>query len=155
MSDEKIRACLWYDGTAAEAANFYAATFPDSRVTGVHRAPDDYPDGKKGSVLTVEFTVFGMHFIGLNGGPQFKFDEAGGQARGHRPRCKKACGPEIVAMECLVHLRGRHTDAPASPSHSDIVLFNPFRSRAARVRGLLANSHRPDTACLPEGIRAA
>ena len=76
MSGEKIRACLWYDGTAEEAADFYASTFPGSRVTGVHRAPGDYPDGKKGDVLTVEFTVMGMHFIGLNGGPQFRFDEA-------------------------------------------------------------------------------
>ena len=76
MSDEKIRACLWFDGTAEEAANFYAATFPESRVNGVYRAPGDYPDGKKGNVLTVEFSVLGMHFIGLNGGPQFRFDEA-------------------------------------------------------------------------------
>ncbi|MGH8112649.1 MAG: VOC family protein [Rhodanobacteraceae bacterium] len=68
--------CLWFDGTAEEAANFYARTFPDSHIDGVHRAPGDYPDGKQGDVLTVEFTVLGMPFLGLNGGPQFKFDEA-------------------------------------------------------------------------------
>ena len=68
--------CLWYDGTALDAANFYAATFPDTKVTAVHKAPADYPSGKKGDVLTVEFTVMGIACIGLNGGPAFKPDEA-------------------------------------------------------------------------------
>ena len=72
----KIVPCLWFDGKAEEAANFYAATFPDSHVTAVHRSPADYPSGKAGDVLTVEFTVLGMRFLGLNGGPQFSFDEA-------------------------------------------------------------------------------
>ena len=71
-----IAVCLWFDGQAEEAANFYAKTFPDSHVDAVHRAPGDYPDGKQGDVLTIEFTVLGMPFLGLNGGPQFKFDEA-------------------------------------------------------------------------------
>jgi predicted 3-demethylubiquinone-9 3-methyltransferase (glyoxalase superfamily) len=60
---------LWYDHGALEAAGFYAATFPDSRVTAVHRAPDDYPAGRRGDVLTVEFTVLGVACLGLNGGP--------------------------------------------------------------------------------------
>ena len=68
--------CLWFDGNAEEAARFYASTFPDSRVDAVHRAPGDYPAGKQGNVLTVEFTVLGMAFLGLNGGPHFKLDEA-------------------------------------------------------------------------------
>ena len=72
----KITTCLWFDGQAEEAANFYQATFPDSHVHGIFRAPSDYPSGKKGDVLTVEFTVLGRPFMGLNGGPQFKFDEA-------------------------------------------------------------------------------
>lgn len=72
----KNTVCLWYDGTAEEAARFYAEVFPDTRVTGVHRAPGDYPDGKQGDVLTVEFTVMGIPCIGLNGGPVFKQTEA-------------------------------------------------------------------------------
>src|SRR5690606_12745249 len=68
--------CLWYDGTALEAATFYAATFPDSRVGAVHRAPGDYPSGKQGDVLTVEFTVMGIPCLGLNGGPAFRHSEA-------------------------------------------------------------------------------
>jgi predicted 3-demethylubiquinone-9 3-methyltransferase (glyoxalase superfamily) len=68
--------CLWYDHAAEEAATFYAATFPDTHVTGVHRAPGDYPDGKKGDALVVEFSVMGVPCIGLNGGPRFKHSEA-------------------------------------------------------------------------------
>ena len=68
--------CLWYDGTALEAATFYAQTFPDSAVTAVHKAPGDFPSGKQGDVLTVEFTVLGIPCIGLNGGPAFKHSEA-------------------------------------------------------------------------------
>jgi predicted 3-demethylubiquinone-9 3-methyltransferase (glyoxalase superfamily) len=64
--------CLWYNGDAEEAARFYAETFPDSRVTAVHRAPGDYPAGKEGDVLTVEFTVLGIPCLGLNGGPGYK-----------------------------------------------------------------------------------
>lgn len=75
-ANRKLAICLWYDGTAEEAARFYASTFPDSRVDAVHRAPGDYPSGHEGNVLTVEFTVLGTPFLGLNGGPQFKFDEA-------------------------------------------------------------------------------
>ena len=68
--------CLWFDKDALEAARFYEATFPDSKVTGVLHAPADYPSGKAGDVLTVEFTVFGIPCLGLNGGPEFKHSEA-------------------------------------------------------------------------------
>jgi 2-polyprenyl-6-hydroxyphenyl methylase/3-demethylubiquinone-9 3-methyltransferase len=68
--------CLWYNGGAEDAANFYAKTFPNSSVIAVHRAPGDYPSGKKGDVLTVEFTVLGIPCLGLNGGPAFKHSEA-------------------------------------------------------------------------------
>ena len=68
--------CLWYDRDAEAAAKFYAKTFPDSSVGAVHRAPGDFPSGKKGDVLTVEFTVMGIPCLGLNGGPQFKQNES-------------------------------------------------------------------------------
>lgn len=68
--------CLWYDTEAEAAARFYAKTFPDSSVGAVYRAPGDYPAGKKGDVLTVEFTVIGIPCLGLNGGPAFKQSEA-------------------------------------------------------------------------------
>jgi hypothetical protein len=61
--------CLWFDKDAHEAARFYAASFPDSKVSAVHEAPSDYPSGKKGDVLTVDFTVLGIPCLGLNGGP--------------------------------------------------------------------------------------
>ena len=72
----KLQPCLWFDGNAEEAARFYADTFPDSRVGSIVRAPGDYPSGKKGDVLVVEATILGMPFVLLNGGPEFKFDEA-------------------------------------------------------------------------------
>lgn len=71
-----ITPCLWFDGNAEEAARFYASLFPNSHVDAVHRAPGDYPSGKEGDVLLVEFTLMGQPFTGLNGGPQFRFNEA-------------------------------------------------------------------------------
>jgi 2-polyprenyl-6-hydroxyphenyl methylase/3-demethylubiquinone-9 3-methyltransferase len=68
--------CLWFDKDAEEAARFYAATFPDSSVGKVHRAPSDFPGGSKGDALTVEFNVLGTPCVGLNGGPTFKQSEA-------------------------------------------------------------------------------
>ena len=80
MADEarmiKNIICLWYDKDAEDAAHFYADTFPDSAVSAVRRAPGDYPGGKKGDVLTVEFTVVGVACLGLNGGKMFKHSEA-------------------------------------------------------------------------------
>lgn len=70
-TSNKNTVCLWFDGTASEAAAFYAATFPDSSVGATLRAPSDYPNGREGDVLLVEFTVCGIPCIGLNGGPNF------------------------------------------------------------------------------------
>ncbi|MBA1377971.1 VOC family protein, partial [Pseudomonas brassicacearum] len=74
--NNKNRICLWYDGTAQEAAEFYARTFPDSAVNAIHHAPGDYPSGNQGDVITVDFTVIGIPCIGLNGGAMFKHSEA-------------------------------------------------------------------------------
>lgn len=68
--------CLWFEKDAEAAATFYAATFPDSKVIAAHRAPADFPGGKAGDALTVEFTVCGIPCVGLNGGPAFKQSEA-------------------------------------------------------------------------------
>ena len=76
MQISKNTICLWYDKDAEAAARFYAEVFPDSAVGAVHRAPGDYPAGKEGDVLTVDFTVAGVSCIGLNGGPEFKQTEA-------------------------------------------------------------------------------
>ncbi|TAM58540.1 VOC family protein [bacterium] len=71
-----ITPCLWFNGNAEEAATFYVSLFPYSRVDAVHRSPGDYPSGKAGDALLVEFTLMGQPFTGLNGGPQFQFSEA-------------------------------------------------------------------------------
>ncbi len=76
MTAPKNTLCLWYDSDAEAAARFYAETFPDSSIGAVHRAPSDFPGGKQGDVLTVDFTVVGIPCMGLNGGPQFPQTEA-------------------------------------------------------------------------------
>ncbi|MDU6731672.1 MAG: VOC family protein [Bradyrhizobium sp.] len=76
MANNKNTICVWFDKDAEAAARFYAEVFPDSRVTAVHRAPGDYPSGKAGDVLTVQFTVCGIPCLGLNGGPAFTPSEA-------------------------------------------------------------------------------
>ncbi len=76
MAVPKNTICIWYDKDAEAAARFYAGLFPDSSVAAVHRAPGDYPSGKAGDVLTVDFTVAGIPCMGLNGGPTFQHSEA-------------------------------------------------------------------------------
>ena len=78
MSNTKAKntICLWYNKDAQDAARFYAATFPNSEVTAIFKAPSDYPSGKEGDILTVEFTVCGIPCLGLNGGPRFTHSEA-------------------------------------------------------------------------------
>jgi predicted 3-demethylubiquinone-9 3-methyltransferase (glyoxalase superfamily) len=76
MPLSKITPCLWFDGNAEDAAHFYTSIFPDSRIEKVHRAPADNPSTAYGEVLTVDFTIAGETFMALNGGPDFRFNEA-------------------------------------------------------------------------------
>ncbi len=76
IDEHGITPCLWFDGNAEEAARFYVSLFPGSRIDNVSRAAADFPSGKKGDVLSVDFTLMGRRFQGLNGGPQFRFNEA-------------------------------------------------------------------------------
>ena len=73
---DKVTACLWFDGNAEEAANFYVSLLPDSRIDKIVRSPADYPSGAEGDVILVDFTLAGRQYSGLNGGPEFKFTEA-------------------------------------------------------------------------------
>ena len=73
---DKVTPCLWFDGNAEEAANFYVSLLPDSRIDQVVRSPGDYPSGSAGDVILVDFTIAGRQYSGLNGGPEFKFTEA-------------------------------------------------------------------------------
>jgi predicted 3-demethylubiquinone-9 3-methyltransferase (glyoxalase superfamily) len=73
---DKVTPCLWFDGNAEEAANFYVSLFPDSRIDRIMRSPADNPSVKEGGVLMVDFTLAGRQYSGLNGGPQFPFTEA-------------------------------------------------------------------------------
>jgi len=76
MNIAKNTICLWYDNDAEAAARFYAETFPDSSIGAINLAPGDYPSGKEGDVITVDFRVLGISCIGLNGGPAFQHNEA-------------------------------------------------------------------------------
>jgi hypothetical protein len=105
--------CLWYDKDAEAAARFYAATFLDSSVSAVHRAPSDYPSGKEGDVLTVEFTVAGIPYLGLNGEPAFKHNEAFSFFRSPltiRKRLTATGTPSSAMMARNVHAVGTGTN---------------------------------------------
>jgi predicted 3-demethylubiquinone-9 3-methyltransferase (glyoxalase superfamily) len=103
---DTITPCLWFDGNAEEAARFYASIVPDSHVDAIHRAPSDFPpSGKAGDVLTVEFTLMGRPFVGLNGGPMFKFSEAvsfqlPAETQGEIDRLADALSAEPEAEQC-------------------------------------------------------
>jgi hypothetical protein len=119
MTIAKNTICLWYDKDAEAAARFYAEVFPGSSVQAVHRAPSDYPSGKAGDVLTVDFTVAGIPCLGLNGGPTFKHNES---SRSRSPRTTRrrrtATGTPSSAMAARkARAAGAKTNG-ASPGRS-------------------------------------
>ena len=118
----KIAPCLWFDGNAEDAAEFYARTFPDSRIDAVHRSPADYPSGKEGDVLTVEFTVLGMPFLGLNGGPEFTFDEAINE---DDTSMQKNGVTLLIDPMSLQYLAGAEIDYQENAEGAQFVIKNP------------------------------
>ena len=126
--------CLWYDGSALDAARFYAATFPNSAVGAVMRAPGDYPSGKEGDVLTVEFSVAGIPCVGLNGGPEFKHNEAfsfqSAPGSGLRPRSRgsQACIRSDDDDDEDRHCRDRGGAAGLTPFCASHFVASPRKS---------------------------
>ena len=148
-SMSKITPCLWFDGTAEEAANFYASILPDSHVDAVHRAPSNYPSGKAGDVLMVDFTLMGQPFTGLNGGPLFKFNEAVSfqipvETQAEVDRLSDALSAVPEAEQCgQGSLRPLVADRPASAYASDRRRrFDPRQARLRRHDADEAHRHR-------------
>jgi predicted 3-demethylubiquinone-9 3-methyltransferase (glyoxalase superfamily) len=92
MATQKITPCLWFDGNAEEAANFYVSIIPDSRVDAVQRAPGDYPSGKEGDALVVEFTLAGQRFTGLNGAARTSSSTKRSRSRSTAPTKPRSTG---------------------------------------------------------------
>jgi len=130
----KIQPCLWFDGNAEEAAQFYADTFPDTRIESIERAPGDYPAGKRGNVLIVTMTILGAPFFLLNAGPQFKFNEAvsfqvATDDQLERDHAERWTGKRLRLVQGP--LRPVLADHAASPDVADVARR---RSREARLR---------------------
>lgn len=150
---DKITPCLWFDGNAEEAANFYASILPDSRVNAVHRTPADTPSGPEGSVLTVEFTLAGRDFMGLNGGPMFKFNEAVSfqilcedQAEADRLTEKLSAVPDAEVCGWVKDRYGLSWQI--TPKRLPELLADPDRARAKRVMEAMLQMKRIDVAAL-------
>ena len=149
----KISPCLWFDGQAEEAAAFYASVIPNSHVDAVHRAPSDYPNGKAGDVLTVEFTVAGMPFVGLNGGPLFKFSEAisfqlytDDQAETDRLTNALSAVPEAEQCGWVKDKYGLSWQI--APRRLLELMTDPDRARAKRVMEAMMQMKRIDIAAI-------
>jgi predicted 3-demethylubiquinone-9 3-methyltransferase (glyoxalase superfamily) len=148
-----ITPCLWFDGNAEEAATFYASVLPDSHVDAVHRSPGDYPSGKAGDVLLVEFTLMGQAFTGLNGGPRFQFNEAisfqiSVETQAEADRCADALSAVPGAEQCR-WVKDRFGVSWQIVPRQIIRLFDdPDRARAKRAFDALMPMKRIDIAAL-------
>ena len=155
MASQKITPCLWFDGNAEEAANFYASVFPDSRIDKVVRAPGDYPSGQEGDVLVVEFTLAGQKFTGLNGGPNFKFNEAisfqidvGDQAEYDRMTEKLSAVPEAEQCGWVKDRFGLSWQIV--PRRLMELIADPDHGRAKRVFEAMMTMNRIDIAAIEQ-----
>lgn len=154
----KIVPCLWFDKQAEEAAEFYVALFPDSGIDRVDRAPSDYPSGKEGDVLLVEFTLAGHRFTGLNGGPEFHFNEAvsfqidcADQAECDRYTDALSAVPEAEQCGWVKDRYG--VSWQIVPTMMSRILSDPDRSKAKRVFDAMMDMKRLDIAALEAAAR--
>lgn len=148
-----ITPCLWFDGDAEEAANFYASLLPESRIDRVHKAPGDYPSGKAGDVLTVEFTLMGRPFLGLNGGPYFTFNEAVSfqipvETQEEADRLSDALSAAPEAEQCGWVKDRFGLSWQIVPVQLTRLLADPDRARAKRVFEAMMGMKRIDIAAL-------
>jgi predicted 3-demethylubiquinone-9 3-methyltransferase (glyoxalase superfamily) len=153
-----ITPCLWFDGNAEEAANFYASLLPDSRVDAVHKAPGDYPSGKAGHVLTVEFTLMGRPFLGLNGGPHFKFNEAVSlmipvESQGEVERLSNALSAVPEAEQCGWVKDRFGLSWQIVPVVLTQLIADPDPARAKRVFDAMMEMKRIDIAAIETAAR--
>ncbi|HLF16137.1 MAG TPA: VOC family protein [Candidatus Thermoplasmatota archaeon] len=153
-----ITPCLWFDGQAEEAARFYASLFPDSRVDKVVKAPADFPSGKKGDVLAVEFTLMGRSFSGLNGGPYFKLSEAVSfvipckdQAEVDRYWKALSAVPESEQCGWVKDRFGLSWQIVPTMLHR--LLADPDRAKAGRVMEVMLKMKKLDVAALERAAR--
>ncbi len=157
MATQKIKPCLWFDRNAEEAANFYVSLLPDSRVDEVVRAPADYPSGKAGDVLVVEFTLAGQKYTGLNGGPHFKFNEAvsfqidcADQAEVDRLSDTLSAVPEAEQCGWVKDRFGLSWQIV--PRRLTELLADPDRERARRAFEAMMDMKRIDIAALERAV---
>lgn len=150
--------CLWFDGNAEEAARFYVSVLPDSAITGVHRAPGDYPSGKEGAVLTVEFTLMGRPFVGLNGGPYFKFNEAISlqlpcETQGEMDRLVNALSAVPEAEQCGWVKDKYGLSWQIFPRRLTELLADSDKAKARRVFNAMMHMRRIDLAAIEAAAR--
>jgi predicted 3-demethylubiquinone-9 3-methyltransferase (glyoxalase superfamily) len=158
-----ITPCLWFDGNAEAAAKFYASVFPNSHVDAVHRAPSDYPSGKAGDVLMVEFRLMGQPFTGLNGGPQFRFNEAISfqilvETQAEADRFANALSAVPEAEQCGWVKDRFGVSWQIVPRQLISLIGDPDRARAKRAFDAMMQMQRIDIAALEraaDGIAAS
>lgn len=153
-----ITPCLWFDGQAEEAAKFYVSLFPDSHIDQVVKAPADFPSGKKGDALVVEFTLMGRSFSGLNGGPYFKFNEAVSftipcKDQAEVDRYWKALSAVPEAEQCGWVKDRYGLSWQIVPTMLHRILADPDRAKAGRVMEAMLKMKKLDIAALERAAR--